>query len=190
MISTGHGFVGNNMFSYCINNPVIYADQYGYEPTKILDTDGDGVNDCYVYSYTYTTGFWWWEKNHTGYVYIYVGKDRSFFEDKDNVPEGFNKKTDIMVGDYTSSSNPNMYAYAAHLVAKKHRGKIIDCLLEYDADFDTPWSRSRKSLLTEWREHKRYAFASARAENVDFDNDEEGKGFGHFLKKAWDSFWG
>ena len=29
--STGQGILGNNMFAYCINNPVIYADPYGYE---------------------------------------------------------------------------------------------------------------------------------------------------------------
>ena len=185
--STGQGIVGCNMFAYCNNNPIIYSDHNGFEPDEAVDVDGDGIVDYYVYTYTYTTGILFWRKQHTAYVYIYVGKNRSFFEDPSNHPENFSSSTDIMVGDFTNSSNPNMYAYRADLTKPQYREAILLCLLEYDEDFDTSWDRTLDSLLIEWREHKRYAWASARAKNVDFDNDEEGKGFVDFLEKAIDA---
>ena len=30
LVSTGQGFIGNNMFAYCLNNPLIYIDNSGY----------------------------------------------------------------------------------------------------------------------------------------------------------------
>ncbi len=182
--STGQDFLGYNMFAYCNNNPMNYADKAGDESEEVVDTDGDGVVDYYVYTYTYTTGILAWKKEHTGYVYIYVGKATDFFEDPSNKPEGFSSDTNIMIGDYTSSSNPNMYAYRADLTDKKHRKAILSCMLQYDEDFDTAWNRTLDSLVVEWREHKRYAWASARAKNIDFDNAEEGAGFFHYLHKA------
>ena len=34
--STGQGFVGNNMFAYCLNNPVNMADNCGYAPEGLI----------------------------------------------------------------------------------------------------------------------------------------------------------
>ena len=172
------------MFAYCNNNPVNFTDRNGCEPDEVVDVDGDGEVDYYVYSYTYTTGILFWKKQHTGYLYIYVGKTTDYFEDASNRPNNFNSATDLMVGDYTNSNNPNMYAYRADLTKTQYRESILKCLLEYDNDFDTPWNRSISSLMVEWKEHKRYAWASDRAKNVDFDNAEEGKGFLYYAKKA------
>ena len=36
-VSTGQGIVGNNMFAYCGNNPVIYADYKGFSVASVLD---------------------------------------------------------------------------------------------------------------------------------------------------------
>lgn len=186
-ISTGQGLLDNNMFAYCLNNPINYADQNGYEPKEAVDVDGDGIIDYYVYSYTYTVGILFWKKQYTGYVYIFVGKSTDYFEDPSNHPDGFNSETDLLVGDYTSSDNPNMYAYRADLTRKQNRSSILECLLQYDEDFNTAWNRTLESLLVEWKEHKRYAFASDRAKNVDFDNAEEGKDAWYYAKKAWDA---
>ena len=36
-VSTGQGILGNNMFAYCLNNPVIYADYKGFSVASVLD---------------------------------------------------------------------------------------------------------------------------------------------------------
>ena len=47
--STGQGILGNNMFAYCLNNPVMFKDLFGFAATKIdltdQDKDGDGLPD-------------------------------------------------------------------------------------------------------------------------------------------------
>ena len=43
------------MFAYCNNNSVMLADARGNAPEEAIDTDGDGEDDCYVYSYTYAS---------------------------------------------------------------------------------------------------------------------------------------
>ena len=44
MASTGHGVLGNNMFSYCVNNPVNYSDTSGTIPSKIpVEITPDGA---------------------------------------------------------------------------------------------------------------------------------------------------
>ena len=49
LISTGQGFLGNNMFIYCLNNPVNNVDRLGNEAVRIdltdQDKDGDGIPD-------------------------------------------------------------------------------------------------------------------------------------------------
>ena len=39
-VSTGQGIIGNNMFAYCLNNPVIYVDFEGLDAILIVDEDG------------------------------------------------------------------------------------------------------------------------------------------------------
>ena len=178
------------MFAYCINNPITFLDYTGNEPEEAIDTDDDGEDDCYVYTYTYTVGVLWWETTKTGKVYIYttVFSEASF--DGIDRPNDFNEKTDLLVGDWTQSDNPTIYAYQAQNVSAKHRKEIVDILFEYTADFDRNWNRTKASVMTEWEEHHRYAFASKRAQNIDFDEAEEGKEFWYYLQKAWNAFWG
>ena len=183
-VATGIGIIGNNMFAYCNNNPVVLVDTNGREPEEAIDTDGDGEVDCYVYTYTYEVGILWWKNEKTGKVYIYTNT-RSEQDFKKMVPpEGFNSDTDLLIADWTDHANPTMYAYQAQHIKEKHRSSIVDIMFEYTEDFSKSWERTKSSVLTEWKEHHRYAVFSARAQNVDFDVAEEGKGFFYFLKKA------
>lgn len=118
--------------------------------------------------------------------YIFISKD--YFINLTNTIYGFNSKSDVVVGDYTDSKNPNLYVYRADKVDKNNREGIIDCLLKYDKEHNTKWKRTHSSLMTEWKEHNRYAFASDRARNIDFDNNEEGKGIMYFAWKAIRSY--
>ena len=187
-VSTGQGLLSANMFAYCENNPVNRADNGGKAPEYALDINEDGVDDCFVYSYTYKKGILWWRKECVGHVYIYTGVNTNYFEESNNRPTNFNNESDLMVGDFTKNENPNMYAYQAQNVRKENRSKIVDILFEYDEDFNTSWMRTKKSVLSEWKSHSFYAFASERAQNIDFDNAEEGAGFLHFTFKALKSF--
>ena len=121
---TGQDMQSGNMFAYCGNNPVTRSNPYG---GMYVISGGGGSLDHYIYTYTVpkaTTS-----KNKVGRVYIYTGKTEKFFDNPINTPSGFNASTDIMVGDFTSGSNPNMYAYQAYLVDAENRVSILNCLL-------------------------------------------------------------
>ena len=42
-VSTGQGILGNNMFTYCGNNPINFADRYGTRREYVRDFDGISV---------------------------------------------------------------------------------------------------------------------------------------------------
>ena len=188
-VSTGQGFIGNNMFTYCLNNPIVFKDTSGYAPTYILDTDGDGVGDCYVYTYTHKIIRHARGRRHstiiTGRVYIYKGYTVNEFLTMPT-PKGFSATTDLMVLDLTeNTSNPTMLARQAQKVKTSVHEPIIECMKKYDNDFLTKWNRSAKSLLSEWNSHDFFAPYDVSAQNVDFDNAEEGMRFRYYVKKAW-----
>ena len=186
--STGRGLLGNNMFTYCNNSPIMLVDNLGNQPTEAIDTDGDGKPDCYVYEYTYiyrvkthyTTTTW----EVTGSVYIFIGRTKRDVETM-GYPEGFNAQTDMLVLDLTNEKDANMYAYQAQKVSCIYRENIIKCLKQYDKDFNTRWERSESSLLTEWQSHHLFAPFDKSAQDIDFNNQEEGWGFGDYCKKAF-----
>ena len=183
-----------NRFAYANGNPVSFVDPFGLTAERgnwaeAVDRDNNGTIDYYIYEYTYKSGMLWWKEQKIGKVYIFVNVDAKFFENEENRPEDFNSKTDIMIGDFTDAMNPNMYAYQAHKISKKHREKIIKIMLQYDQDFDTPWNRTEDSLLLEWEEHHKYRISES-AKNIDFDNNEENFTRWDFFKKAWNRFWG
>jgi len=54
--TTGQGFVGNNMFAYCLNNPIIYKDDCGHAAMLLLDKDTVGHIGALVQD---EAGDWW-----------------------------------------------------------------------------------------------------------------------------------
>lgn len=54
--ATGQGFVGNNMFAYCLNNPIIYKDDCGFAAILLLDKDTVGHIGAMVQD---ENGVWW-----------------------------------------------------------------------------------------------------------------------------------
>ena len=164
------------------------VDRLGGKPTEAIDTDGDGEPDCYVYDYTYTYRLVMPHAIATrdvmGSVYIYIGRSAGDMETIE-YPDGFNARTDILVADLTRGSNPTMYAHQAQKVFSLYRMSIIKCLKQYDNDFNTPWARSEQSLLTEWNSHHVFAAFDKSAQDIDFDNHEEGWTFKDYCKKAY-----
>jgi hypothetical protein len=100
-------------------------------------------------------------------------------------PDGFNSSTDILILDLTSEENANMYAYQAQKVNSIYRMKIIACLQQYDEDFNTSWNRTDDSLFTEWESHHFFSPFDKSAQDIEFDNAEEGWTFEDYLKKAY-----
>ena len=184
-VATGLGVLGHNMFAYCNSNPINLLDIMGSEPDDALDTDGDGEIDCYVYTYTYTISFLFWEiEQGTGTVYFYTNVMSE--EEFNNLvpPEGFNPKTDLLVGDWTHNSNSTLFAYQAQNVNENHREKIVDIMFEYTEDYGKKWERTKASVMFEWKEHHKYHLFSSRAQNIDFDEKEEGKDAWYYFVKA------
>lgn len=90
-----------------------------------------------------------------------------------------------MVGDFTNQDNPNIQVRNSYKCSfLPQMDAIADKLLEYGEEYAPDWKRTKSSLVTEWKEHNRYAMFSSRAKHVDFDNAEEGKGGLYFFWKA------
>lgn len=82
-----------------------------------------------------------------------------------------------------------VHAYQAYLVDAENRVSILNCLLEYDQYHNTPWERTEESLLLEWQMHHVFAAFDVSAQNVDFDNNEEGKDEIYYIQKAATRGW-
>lgn len=102
---TGQGVVGNNMYAYCLNSPVCLVDSMGNTPTEAVDVNGDGEIEYYRYDYAYreTVYLPYHDQFYTvatsGSVYIFPETEITYFENECNIPNGFNKYTDILVAD-------------------------------------------------------------------------------------------
>ena len=195
-ISTGQGFLGNNMFAYCNNNPVVFCDTTGTAPVETIDLDGDGEIDCYVYEYTYN------ERTYnvmgtscsviisgSGRIYIFIGKSEEYITNSKNRPEGFNSDTDFMatylIGERDGEPNPTIQIANSYKCRIEPQMKAIaKVMLDFGSQYAPEWKRTEGSIVTEWKEHNRYAYFSASAKHTDFDNAEEGMGFLGFLGKA------
>jgi len=198
--STGQGVLGNNMFAYCLNNPVCLLDSLGTQPTEAVDVDGDGKIDYYRYAYTYTYTVhleyhdYSFDVTVSGNVYIFpeIGGPSGLTEA--DIPEGFDPTYDLLVGYYVEKrdngeDNAVMYAFQAHKTSRTAMTAIIDVLQQYDEDFGTAWERTNRSLFIEWDAHRIFSPFDASAQNVDFDNMEEGKGYLYFYLKAFTRGW-
>ena len=56
-------------------------------------------------------------------------------------------------------------------------------MFEYVADYDKTWNRTKKSVLSEWKIHALFAPLSDRAQNIDFDEAEEGANATYYVRK-------
>ena len=174
------------MFAYCNNNPVYLVDKDGDIPEESVDIDGDGNTDYYVYRYTFTKRFLGFPVERTGNVYIYTCFSSGSELANVAKPKDFKSSRDLLTAYYieTDYDNPVIYAQQAQKVKKQYRASIIECFQRFDQDFNTPWDRTNESLLVEWQGHHKYRIAKS-AQNIDFDNREEGKPADYYDQKAF-----
>ena len=151
---------------------------------KVIDIDGDGIIDGYRYEYTFQSGFLFWKTEKTGYVYILLKEldDYSEFE-KDY---SFDSSKDIIIIDKTDGNNPTLLALQAHRLKKECREGIVDIMLLYCEEKGVDWGRTKDSLLTEWKCHHRYRIVK-RAQDIDFDRNEEGCDGSYYFWKAFNA---
>ena len=67
-VSTGQGIIGNNMFAYCNNNPVFYADNNGCDPIPAWAqriVDGEAKESDYIIAWQTDPIHW---AGHAGYI--------------------------------------------------------------------------------------------------------------------------
>jgi hypothetical protein len=199
--STGQCILGNNMFAYCLNNPVCLSDSLGAAPTEAVDVDGDGKVDYYRYEYTYTYTIFVdgikMELTLAGNVYYFPNIRSPKNLNSSDYPKDFDKKSDIIVGNYVKtnddgSKNPVLYAYQAQRLRAHAYSSAIECMLQIDEDFNLGLERSHGSMMIEWGSHMILGgkFGLSRTANIDFDHDAEGLTFGDYCSLAWREFWG
>ena len=189
-VSTGQGILGNNMFSYCGNNPVMRFDPDGKSwifigliTASMLLLSGCSSHSEPVpkpeppnlsvepYS-TYGEG--------RGNVYI-VSEDK-VAELQNNISD-----TDVIIVDYRTNSDPNMQIKQSFKISnKKYKKEIAQIMIDFNSEnpVDPAWNRSINSIVDEWRFHN-FAYSIGykieRTADTDFNNNDEGKNFFDFL---------
>ena len=192
-VSTGQGFVGNNMFAYCGNDPGDMYDPDGkcsrflgflckidcrqascpeskyYVSPKFIDPIG-----------TYGNG--------KGYVYVVTEEQlpQIMVDIEDNVVVIVDKRTPD-----DDHHEPNMQIIDSYKITKKkQRDEIVQLMVDYNTanPVDPAWTRTKSSLLKEWRIHNiayRFRIQPKSTKDCDFDNGDEGKGLWDFIVERW-----
>ena len=76
---------------------------------------------------------------------------------------------------------------SCNIIDSHEQDAIILALLTHEHASPSDWRRSAASMKTEWKWHNVFSPFSDTARHVDFNNNEEGKGGLHYIKKAWDA---
>ena len=179
---TNQGFLGYDMYLYCLNNSVNMYDPDG-RCSRFLGflwkIDCKKANCSTSKNYikpkkvepvgSYNDG--------KGYVYVVKEEDLDVFEKEE--------KNVVVVVDKRTSSDPNMQVKNSYQITKKKQQKeIAQLMLDYnDSNPVTPaWSRTVDSMVDEWQIHNlayNLRYKRERTGDCDFNNADEGT-------KIWD----
>lgn len=112
--ATGQGFVGNNMFAYCGNNPICMMDKCGTDAIYVVDYKFNRGLPIVGHAYVYiedSNGYWYKTEyagdikdKSTAKIYIYPGLTREEVdaEIKTDKEAGYLKSI-VITGDFTNS---------------------------------------------------------------------------------------
>ena len=182
-VQTGQGILSNNMFAYCMNNPVNYVDPYGNCPYNGTAADFHRLEyglpslDC-------TCGY-----SEPSRVMYSSGKVIHIYKseaDANNVPQ-FTKKNVVRVVDYRSNSDSNIKILDSYKIeSPKIQRIILTALVNYNVQNpSTPsWNRTIDSMVLEWDIHNvayNFGISPTSTAHVDLNNGDEGKGWLAFI---------
>ena len=113
--------------------------------------------------------------------YISMNKAKRRLGDKDECAKIADRQSleenDFIVMDYSFFNNPCFQVRNSYKAENDEQiRKVIDILLRYDKEKNTPWERSKESMEAEWFLHNfsyEAQFETERAMHVDFDNKDE-----------------
>ena len=189
-VSTGQGFLGYDMYAYCLNNPVSYSDPAGNVCVRNIvtsDKEGAVINQSFVNLPGYrpqmqkpTASF----ESNGDVVNVYiVSADRCSFVEK-NISE-----RDVVIVDKRNETIPDIQWRNSYITRSRNETrKILAVIAKYAREnpiADVQWDRTVSSMETELRYHNwGYIIATnsnnpnqnliERAKHVDFDNSEDG----------------
>ena len=182
---TNQGFLGYNLYIYCLNNSVNMYDPNGRCGRFLgflwkVDCGQASCPDSKYYVKPKTIDPIGTYNNGQGYVYVVTENQlASIMQDKeDNVVVILDKRTD---------SDPNMQIQDSYMVSyTSHQREIAQLMIDYNAahPVDPAWSRTLDSIVNEWIFHNlAYAmmYKRERTGDCDFNNADEGKDFWDYI---------
>lgn len=179
--STGQGVLGYNMYVYCGNNPIIRADCCGH---CYYTTNGVWTHDAWEnlggYEKQPDPGYYAGTTD-TG-IDVYVGTHENY-----SVSPGSVKVIDYRNNTENGKPNPDMQITNSFKITDEHIQKSILRIVQGYADAhpsEHTWERTVPSMVLEWDIHNKVhsmGLFTARMEDVDMDNNAEGKGWIYFI---------
>ncbi|MBQ7876637.1 MAG: hypothetical protein IJ316_05030 [Clostridia bacterium] len=138
-----------------------------------FDYTHDGVISQYDYAYTNPEG-----KEIKGMVYFLdLPNEFSFAEAEEVADRQSIGENDYVVIDYTHLKDARLQVRNSYRADNYYvRDCIIDVLLQYDNENNTPWQRTKETMEIEWYVHNlSYAagYKTERAKHVDLNNEDE-----------------
>ncbi len=200
LVTTGQGFIGNNMSAYCLNNPISMYDPDG-RCSRFLGflwkIDCGRVDCPQSENYREPSDVGIAYKYNKGQNYVYIIR-----EDQLNLVDLH--ENDVVIIDHRKNSNDpkydqNMQVYNSNKIKnKKLQSEIIQIMKTYNKDNPvTPaWDRSEGSMLIEWAAHndghtlsphiKKFLNidVSEQCKHVDFNNADEGVSYTDFYLRG------
>ena len=182
--STGQGILGNNMYAYCNNNPVImidYSGMFACVATMVCTDKGSSVFDGRV---IYHTPIGDDERS------LYVVKAGTGQEIADKLQELGSSV--IIVEDLRINPDPdevNIKVYYSYLITNRNTmSSVVNALIEYNTivPVDYVWTREHDEMIAEWDYHNLLAILGIEPNStyhVDFNEGDKNKSV---LEKAWE----
>ena len=186
-VSTGQGIAGNNMFAYCLNNPVNMVDPTGncaadaltgivcddYFFQKLNKNLSDLNRKAYPFKFigTYNNG-----KNG---VYI-AGGGNNRADSLIQLASGIDDENVYIVDCRIGSKNPTMVVVNSYRITNaQHIKEISQIMINYNkrGPLKPVWNRTLDSLIYEWGVHNAFysEYGWEMFQHCDFDKKAEGK---------------
>ncbi len=192
-VSTGQGVLGNNMFVYCGNNPIVRLDLTGARYCAATS-----ISKERSYERRYAC---YWQKQVTLEKYNpkpigrYAKGNVYLVTDPNEILTNFSNDV-IVVDNRGPKPDDNVEIRHSFLITNQElKREILTLLYNYEQENPTGWNRTVDSMMIEWDIHNVGAFIGnyvpfcgklySRSIHVCFDNNSEGwSKWDHFIDGA------